>query len=282
MYGWVSSSEVAFAAFLFPGIGLMLYGLRRPQAIGWYAVAGMMIGYSALIRPLGLLALVVAIPYVLYRNVSKPGLITALALVLGACAVIAPWTIRNCRCLHRFVLISTNGGEVFFAANATMDPLLGGAYMPANYQWLRQAVPDEVERSNKGFVWGLRHIITHPGIFARSLPHRYAMLLQQQSWIPGYALKGAGHEHPHLEMALVALSLWGYWLIPALLMVAGLRTPRLIASRRPAALCAVLYIAYWLVVPLFEVFERTNYPYCLMPLVLAVSALSCGDEHDSG
>jgi hypothetical protein len=48
--------------------------------------------------------------------------VAALVIVLGIAVVVAPWTVRNAFALHRFVAVSTGGGQVLYA----------GTYLPSD------------------------------------------------------------------------------------------------------------------------------------------------------
>ena len=82
----------------------------------WAGAAGLLVGALTLVRAefivllflLPLLALVRRPPE--WRAAAMP----ALAIILGAVVVIAPWTIRNASALDRFVPVSTGGGKTLY------------------------------------------------------------------------------------------------------------------------------------------------------------------------
>ena len=83
--------------------------------------AGMLIGLAALTQPGFLLFPGVVLASELLRN--RPLRKTAESTVLIGMAMvmaILPWTVRNYLVFHRVVLISTNGGSVFYRANNPM------------------------------------------------------------------------------------------------------------------------------------------------------------------
>ena len=96
---------------------------RSPAA---WALPGGLLGAMSLVRPeyLGvsvLLAVVVLARGWRGRDRSG-GLARAAVLALALVVVIAPWTARNAMVLHRFVPLSTGGGQVLFA----------GTYLPSD------------------------------------------------------------------------------------------------------------------------------------------------------
>ncbi len=94
-------------------------GDARPGA-SWSAfAAGVVVGLAALTRPAMLLFLLLAAGWMLARRRQVP----AIALVLGAALVVAPWTARNVREHGRLVLIASEGGVTFWTGN---NPLARG------------------------------------------------------------------------------------------------------------------------------------------------------------
>ena len=126
------------------------------------AVIGALLGFGALVKPICLL--VPAICLVGWLAVGarwRALLYTGVCLALMA-AVIAPWTARNHRVFKgRFVLISTNGGEVLYAANG---PGATGLYRPHPAS---EGPRDELARDAWGRRQALRWILANPGDFAR-------------------------------------------------------------------------------------------------------------------
>jgi 4-amino-4-deoxy-L-arabinose transferase-like glycosyltransferase len=91
-----------------------------------WIVPGLTLGALALVRPeylaIGLLLAVLVFLRQRLRMESKRALLTAAVVVLGIVVVVAPWTVRNAFALHRFVSVSTGGGQVLYA----------GTYLPSD------------------------------------------------------------------------------------------------------------------------------------------------------
>jgi len=133
-YQGMMMSEPLAATLLAGAVLAMLWARDEPGALRWL-LPGALLGALAMVRPeyLGvavILALVAAlrsslVPHGDTSNDRKRGWRDALlraAVMLGAVVVIvAPWTVRNAVALHRFVPISTGGGQVLFA----------GTYLPS-------------------------------------------------------------------------------------------------------------------------------------------------------
>jgi len=269
---WWGCSEVPWGAFLLAGMWV-LARCRRSQSskrrLGFALLSGFFFGFAALIRPPGLLmwplaALMCARDR---RGWSwrEPALVT-----LGFALAIGPWTLRNWVVQgHRFVLISTNGGEVFFATNRVQgNPQWGGDYLPEGHRFLRSICPDEVDRDRLGYVLGVREVLGDIRLFLRSLPYRYDSMwsthLTALSWV---------QLSTDARKTLTALLLLSYWTVPALFLVNARQVWILAREQTAAALLAGVYVMYMTALIPFEVFERTHYPFFLFPLMLAVAAL---------
>lgn len=149
---------------------------RRRSWLQWLAL-GLAFGIATLLRQLILLLAPIVFGWLLLvrskRGLSPPGLIqrfhaarptvAGLAVSLAVMvALIAPWTLRNYHVFHRFVLLNTNDGYVFFWANhpvygTNFVPILPSAeyqqLIPANLKSLDEAaLNDELLRRGIGFV----------------------------------------------------------------------------------------------------------------------------------
>lgn len=226
--------------------------------------AGCLTGAAALFRPL----LILQFPVMMWalwisrhsdadskRSLRRAAL-RIMAVFIGGATVIAPWTIRNYVALGRFVLISTNGGEVFYAANSPADAARLGRYNKDMYLKLRDEVPDEVERNAEGYRRGMQSILSHPTMFLRSLPYR---AIRNIYW--SNAKYMAEHSEPKLPrflppaMEILWLGAFGV----AWIRVASQRRPILERARSPEVvpwphMCLILL---FLVMLLFEAKGRS-------------------------
>jgi 4-amino-4-deoxy-L-arabinose transferase-like glycosyltransferase len=114
------------AATLLAGAVLAIFWAADGVAPWRWAVPGLTLGALALVRPeylaIGaLLALLVFLRQRLYDD-WRQALLAAAVIVLGIVVVVAPWTVRNAVVLHRFVSVSTGGGQVLYA----------GTYLPSD------------------------------------------------------------------------------------------------------------------------------------------------------
>ncbi len=143
------------------------------KAISRLLLSGAICGVASLTQP-GLLFLpaIFALDGLIRRaTIRELGLRLAM-VTLGMAVVILPWSLRNRRVLGTWVLISTNGGSVFYRAN---NPLATGGYTPRGERSL--ALLNEAEQSRFGFKWGLEWIRANPGAFLKLAPRKQMLLL---------------------------------------------------------------------------------------------------------
>jgi 4-amino-4-deoxy-L-arabinose transferase-like glycosyltransferase len=88
-------------------------GASRAAVLAPPIAGGALAGVSALIRPTMLVFLPLAFFWFLRRGQRA----AAVAMVVAAVLVIAPWTLRNLRVYDRFVLIASEGGVTFWTGN---------------------------------------------------------------------------------------------------------------------------------------------------------------------
>ena len=128
----------------------------RPAA-SRLAVAGLVVGFSALVKPIGLL---LPIPMGLAWWSSglalRRAIVQAVLVSAVMTAVVAPWTLRNYFVLGAFVPISTNGGGTLYSAN---NPLATGRYMPDQPL---VGETGEVSRDRAQARAGVSWIVRHP------------------------------------------------------------------------------------------------------------------------
>ena len=139
---------------------------HRAGAAGMIA-AGLLAGAATLVRPVMLFFLPLALLWILRR---RPAL--AVAFLAAAAAVILPWTARNYRVHHRFVLVASEGGVTFWTGN---HPLArGDGDLAAN---------PELKRAELAFRRSL------PGLSAEELePLYYRDALRRITDRPGWWL----------------------------------------------------------------------------------------------
>lgn len=116
----VAISARAFSEALFWPIGLAAAALlslavreTRTPVARTAAIAGVIAGVGALVRPAMIVFVALAVLWLLWRRMPA----RLMAFALGAALVIAPWTIRNYLVDGRAVLVAADGGVNFWIGN---------------------------------------------------------------------------------------------------------------------------------------------------------------------
>ena len=154
------------AIFLLP-LAILLYITASSSAnpIGGLCtvfLTGLVIGFTSLAQPSMLFFPGVLLIHELFQREKMIRVFAKLAIiVVGMTTVIGPWSMRNYRIFDAWVLISTNGGDVFYRAN---NPLATGGWQPAAAISLGFDI-GEVERDKKSYELGKQWIRENPGAF---------------------------------------------------------------------------------------------------------------------
>lgn len=164
-YAEFTLSETLAAATLIGSIALLTLGLQRKSKMV-LACSGVLLGYSALVRPqVWLLPIPIALFIVLAYGRRRQAAIMGLVFLIASIGTIAPWTIRNELRLHAFVPVSTYTWINFWLVN---NPEADGRFrQPQRYIGVKavraiRALP-EVQQDNAWRHMALSWVRAHPG-----------------------------------------------------------------------------------------------------------------------
>jgi 4-amino-4-deoxy-L-arabinose transferase-like glycosyltransferase len=240
---------------------------------GWRLGAGLALGYATLSQPGVMLAVGIFPVWEVLRRTSLVRAAGRFALLLlGMALIIAPWTARNHRVFGQHVLISTNGGSVFYRAN---NPLATGGYVKHGER--RLTVFSELEADAKGYQWGKEWIQENPGAFLRLAVRKQILFLGDDSMGPYESLRRGLRlsDAPYAAAKLAVNAFW--WGIWALILLALLTRPGW--HRRPEVLLLVLAILYfWAIDSVFESGSRHHIPLVGLLAILAAGVASPRSE----
>lgn len=226
--------------------------------------AGLVLGYSMLTQP-AVMLVVFAFPiWELLLRVPLPRIAGRFALVLlGMAVIVLPWSFRNQRVLGQFVLVSTNGGSVFYRAN---NPLANGGWIAQGERSLLGY--DELTQDRLGYQWGKEWILENPGPFLKLAVRKQLLFLGDDAMGVYDGLKrGLKMNGPiYAGAKLVANAYW--WGIWALILLAVLVRPGW--TRHPLALLFALVVLYfWGIDSVFESGSRHHLPLVGLLAVMA-------------
>lgn len=116
----IAAKEVLLAALLTAALYVYMRCQRENGKIRWglLVTAGLLTGAAVLAQP-GLLLFPSVFLAAEWSSKLAPGrrFVKVAVLCVAMLLAILPWTMRNKLVLHHFVLVSTNGGSVFYRAN---------------------------------------------------------------------------------------------------------------------------------------------------------------------
>ncbi len=175
------SSEPLYTLLLTTSLWLLLRGLRCGSLTD-QSLAGLLLGYAVLTRPLAVYFVPCLALLVLVAARRRPRFATAGALLFFVAAVVpvAPWTARNWFVHDRFVLVATNGGSTFWGATNQLvldDESLRGGWVTTSAMLEQKAqvmaLPDEVDRDRLEWQFGRQFLADNPLALPRLLAYRF-------------------------------------------------------------------------------------------------------------
>lgn len=144
----------------------------------WPILGGLLIGATTLTRPNGILLLGVVVLWAMLISLAKlrPWQTTLKDVVLMAgiaVLLIAPWTYRNYRVSHSFVLVSMGAGEVLAGAYNDVvlngDPAVRGRWRPTpnslNHDSVTYTPKDDAADTARALAWMRTHLSSLPILF---------------------------------------------------------------------------------------------------------------------
>ncbi|HVX32504.1 MAG TPA: hypothetical protein VHA80_05115 [Solirubrobacterales bacterium] len=171
-----------------------------------WLMPGLTLGALALVRPEYLaIGLLLAVLIFLRQRLHVPwrrALVAAAVVALGIVVVVAPWTVRNALALHRFVTVSTGGGQVLYAGTylpSDGNPEAVGAAVVAEHPGLFG--PDAVEELRLEQILARLAEATYPGME----PDRALAKMGKEQ------LKDDVTDHPGEYVSFVAAKIGRIW-----------------------------------------------------------------------
>ena len=228
-------------------------------------LGGVVAGLGALTRPATIVFIALVAGWLVWRRRTAMGAV----VVLGALAVILPWTMRNVRTYGRVVLIASEGGVTFWTGNHPLSP--GEGDMAANpdikraNQDLRRRyphlTPEEMEPIyySEAFAYIAAHPLEWVGLLARKALY---------TWLP---------IGPSVHAALASVLQRVGRVVRVLLVVACLGFGRLRRAPTPPRALWLLAASLVLVCLIFLPQERFRIPV-MDPVLIVCAAAWCGSR----
>jgi 4-amino-4-deoxy-L-arabinose transferase-like glycosyltransferase len=264
MTGLAATEPLSICLYL--GVAWALLCSARARNL-YPLLTGLLLGASALLRPSLLPAVVVAVAFLAVVRLPIRARIEGIILLLvGFALLVTPWVVRNYMVFGEFVLISTNGGDVFYRAN---NDLATGGYVPVGARALSLYMYDEVLWNHVGYAWGLEWIRSHPLEFAKLAVIKLGMLLSNGAVSIEWTLKATHGESGLLYYLLFGLGEAWWILVWSLVGVALYRHRRVLSTSLNATLLFSLVLLIAAVHAVFESQPRYHSPMIGIIIVLA-------------
>lgn len=213
-------TELLSAATLCLAMLSMLRYRRTGGSPGWAILAGLLLGFSGLVRPPALLiAPILALVSRAHTRSTLRESLRALTLVgLSCCAVVLPWTARNCRQLDGCALVSLNGGSNLWIG---ADPSALGGYRDIRIGEACLRVRGEVAKDRCFGRLATQRIRERPLQWLALAPLKVGHLLGYESSPVSY-LRAATHQRAfaQTETAMYALMTAYHWILLSLALIA--------------------------------------------------------------
>lgn len=211
--------------------------------------AGAVLGFASLTHPSFQLFPVVLVAYELLSS-RKPSLLRPAVLLVGMALVIFPWTLRNHEKLGHWIIISDNGGDVFYRAN---NSLANGSYIPEGQTPLPQ---DEVQRNRVGFQLGKYWIASHPRQFLWLAERKLTFFLGDDGVGVFESMKrGLGITSGYYFLCRAVAS--GYWFLIWFSILNMMRMHRRNATSLSPELLTLM-LSFLFLLPIHSVFETDS------------------------
>jgi hypothetical protein len=164
------------------------------------------------------------------------------------------------------VVISTNGGSVFYWAN---NPLASGGYTPYGERDLDAYIADEVTHDRMGYAWGKEWIRANPLEFFKLAIKKQAILLGESTTGVYWAVERGHNDTGFMYKLSLAISHF-WWLSVWVLAVIGTMWCRWFFTADPRGGMMLWVILYFVFV--HSVFE--SQPRYHVPIVAILSVIS--------
>jgi 4-amino-4-deoxy-L-arabinose transferase-like glycosyltransferase len=231
--------------------------------------AGLCIGFAALTQPGFMLFPAVILGFEMLRSDSVLRAFARTAVFsIAMIAAILPWTCRNFLAFHRIVLISTNGGSVFYRAN---NPLANGNYLAEGEVPLPK---DEFAADQLGYIMAEEWIVHHPGDFAALMVRKQIVFLGDDALGAFETLKRNVNSSGALYASVKGISNL-FWLAAWTVLFIGFPLLfRLDNWRLWFGLLFLPLLYEWVIVSIFESGPRHHVPFVSLLSVLVAMVLS--------
>ncbi|AFI84251.1 ArnT family glycosyltransferase [Methylophaga nitratireducenticrescens] len=210
----ILASETIFNVFIL--LGLFFWYRSQSNTLSNWIIGTIFFVAATYVRPIALLIPFILIGLSFLRGFDFKQLFSSsIIIVITMTILIAPWAARNYDLFDEFVLISTNGGPVFWMGN---NPDSTGEYMPLPKDL---EFDSETERADYFKSEAIKHIKEEPGIFAKRLAKRFVDYFRSENIGVNWNIEGIKQQGLDKTVLPLKLMSSGYWIFLVLLAIYG-------------------------------------------------------------
>lgn len=257
-----------FSAFLIT-LAIYLFYLANDAKGRWFyltiLLASIIFWYNVLTRPSNMTFWFWIGLWFLMENRQKIKRVMTFAatVILGFSLIVLPWTMRNYRLHHKFLLISSNGGFIFFMAH---HPKSEGKFIKEKERYTPSQEKElkglsEFDKQKKHYQYGLEFIKSHP---VREL--QLIFIKQKLLWFSGLSLKELAGFLPHIPFLLLGFHFILFYAIAGIYFVSR--------NLKPFLLLIFNMIDYALIISLFYFYDSLRMRFVLLPPLCIFAAIS--------
>jgi len=264
-FTWANSyilTEVVFTFFLMCFVFLMVLGLREKKA--WiFFLSGLALGVASIIRPTPApyIAVVFVLIFANNRPIKPKLFVSAAVLIVGFLLIMSPWWLRNFELYHRFVPLSTEGGNPFLTG---VHPRVQGYLETFNSL---PSAADEFQQNQLWYQKGkeiiLQQLKSNPIGYVRWFTVEKLALLWGPIWNEGKPIKES------------LITPWSMLHLPIVLLGWLFVLKEILAKRNFEITLLVLFYSFIHMVYL----PLPRYGFPLMPLMIVCAAVFIANLH---
>ena len=260
-----SGSKEAIICAILPWLLLLFIHSTRRLDLAAVAVMGLLLGFSALTQPSFLLIFgVIVLAYALVTKRLRQTSVFTLVLLATMAATIAPWSARNHAIYHKLVMISTNGGDVFYRAN---NPNARPGYNATRPDSPLANLP-ALERNRLGYQLGMAWIRDNPVDFLRLAVQKSILYLGNDDTCLWETFDDPSNPKKSPIYKLLVATSNGYWIIVLLLVFVATWNRRKLEDEY-LLLFMGIFLCMLLIDAVFEAGQRHHIPlYGLMAIAI--------------
>ncbi len=267
------ASEHLFTFLLWLALWIFLVSYRDRPVIG-SALGGLILGFSALVRPQALLVPVCLGIWLAFRGKVKARQWISLAGLVAVFTLIgfSPWPIRNYLVFDAIYFGAGDGGHSLFYPN-TYD----GMRIAEELRMRRVSEGlSEIDMDRRFYRMGVQSIIRHPGFVLKNIvTWKWKRFFgPDHSWVAGYNFARVSRTFKHRDAIYNAVEYacgFGYVLLFLTFLLGAIRR-----GKPPEDSLLLLIVLYWVAtISVFHGAPRFNYPLVPIYAYFAASWFKC-------